>query len=475
MKLVKNIFYNASFQLLSLILPLITVPYVSRVLLPEGIGINAYTYSILSYFLLIGVLGTTVYGNREIAFVQRDDYQRSKIFWEIVVLKFFSVGIASLAYLIFILSQSKWQTYYLLQGITLIATMVDISWYYTGIEDFKKIVVRNAIIKFTTVILTFIFVKEKSDLGLYIFLIAFSTLLGNLSVWPFLKNEVIKLPLKELQVSRHLIPTLKLFLPQLTMQIYLSLNKSMLGVMDSVVSAGYFDQSDKIIRVLFTLVTAIGGVFLPRLASLFSENRHTEAKSLLLNLLYLSNAISMLLIAGVIGVSSTFATTFFGKEYAAVGPLMAVQSAMILMISYGNALGAQYLLASRRNKDYTFSAVAGLITNIICNLILIPLWGVMGAIVTSVLTEFAVSAYQAYSLRDIFTAKELTHGLGRYLLAGGIVAALLYVLNSHMPVGWLTYILLAGIGSILYLGLLWIMKAPLFEVLKEFKKSQKVD
>ena len=99
----------------------------------------------------------------------------------------------------------------------------------------------------------------------------------------------------------------------------------------------------------------------------------------------------------------------------------------------------------------------------------------MGAIVTSVLTEFAVSAYQAYSLRDIFTAKELTHGLGRYLLAGGIVAALLYVLNSHMPVGWLTYILLAGIGSILYLGLLWIMKAPLFEVLKEFKKSQKVD
>ncbi|MGT2832077.1 polysaccharide biosynthesis C-terminal domain-containing protein [Streptococcus halotolerans] len=473
MKLVKNMFYNASYQILALILPLLTVPYVSRVLSPEGIGINAYTNSIVTYFSLAGALGIALYGNREIAFVQKDRYQRSKVFWELVLLKFLSTGLASLCFLIFISSINKWHSYFLLQGLNLLAVMFDISWYFQGVEDFKKIVIRNTIVKFTTVALTFILINDKNDLGIYIFLITFSMLLGNLTVWPFLKNEIQKIALSELEVTKHLLPTIQLFLPQITMQIYLSLNKSMLGSMDSVISAGFFDQSDKIVRILFTIVSALGGVFLPRLSSLFSEGKKIEAKRLLLKLIDLSNAISLLMIGGIIGVSSTFAIYFFGKDYAPVGPLMAVQSIMILFISYGNALGTQYLLASKRTKPYTLSAVAGLITNIILNIILIPVWGAMGATVSTVITEFIVSLYQAISLRDTFTFKELTKGLWKYAAGAIIVAATLHSLRSVLPINLIGFIIKGLVGSGIYIIIILLLKAPIFELIREFRKKSR--
>lgn len=464
MKLVKNIIYNTSYQILTLIIPLFTVPYVARVLSPEGVGINAYTNAIVTYFTLIGALGIALYGNREIAFVQRNKYKRSKVFWELVFLKVISVGLSSLLFLVFVFFSKNWQIYYLLNGINLIATLTDISWYFIGVEDFKKIVIRNTFVKLTTVILTFVLVKTKSDLGLYIFLVSFSMLLGNLTVWPFLTKEVIWIPLKKLSILKHLRPTLMLFLPQITMQIYLSLNKNMLGALDGVVSSGYFDQSDKLIRILFTIVTAIGGVFLPRLSSLFSMGHHEEAKRLLLKLVDLSNAISMLMIGGVIGVSSTFAVFFFGKGYEPVGPLMAVQSLMIIFISYGNALGTQYLLASKRTNAYTLSAVAGLITNVILNLLLIPLLGTMGAVVSTVITELVVSGYQAISLRDIFTFKELTRGLFRYAIAATFTALLIYYMDSHMSISFINYGIQAIAGSLLYVALVYIMRTPVIEI-----------
>lgn len=464
--------YNASYQILALILPLITVPYVARILSPEGVGINAYTNSIVTYFTLVGALGVALYGNREIAFVQKKKYERSKVFWELVILKFFSVGIATILFLSFVVTREKWQIYFLLQGFNLLATMFDISWYFIGIEDFKKIVIRNTIVKLTTVILTFVLVNDKGDLGLYIFLLAFSMFLGNLTVWPFLKEEVTFVPFKELQITRHIGPTLHLFLPQITMQIYLSLNKSMLGAMDSVVSAGYFDQADKIIRVLFTFVAALGGVFLPRLSNLFSENRGSEAKNLLLKLIDLSNAISLLMIGGIIGVSSTFAIFFFGREYEAVGPLMAVQSLMILLISYGNALGTQYLLASRRTRAYSMSAVAGLVTNVTLNFALIPFWGAMGATVSTVMTELVVSLYQAISLRDVFSFKELTRGLWKYTVGALLVIIVLNTMIPFLPVNMLGYAILGGVGLVVYVLVIIVLKAPILELIADFRKSK---
>lgn len=473
MKLLKNMFYNVSYQLLTLLLPLITVPYVSRVLTPEGVGINAYTNSIVMYFILIGGLGIGLYGNREIAYVQRNKKQRSIIFWELAFLKFASIGIASLLFLIFILSVDRWRTYYLLQGIVLLAGAFDISWYFMGVEDFRKIVLRNTIVKVVIAVLTFVIIKSKNDLGLYISLISLSTLLGNLTVWPFLRTEIQKVKFSELNILRHLRPTVILLMPQITMQIYLSLNKTILGLLSTVTEVGYYDQSDKIVRILFTVVAAIGGVFLPRLASLFSQGNKEEAKNLVLKLIDVSNAISILLMAGLMGVSHSFAIFFFGKPYAPVGNLMFLQSLMIIFISYANALGTQYLLASRRNKAYTISAFVGLGVNLISNFTLIPLFGVVGAIIATVLTEVAVTSFQIWSLRDVFTIKELTFGLPKYVLAGLLTFGLVNVLDRFLADNLISYAVIGLSGGLLYLLGLIVLKAPISGMLQGFLKGRK--
>ena len=222
--------YNTVYQVLILILPLITAPYISRALGTTGVGIYSSTAAWLGYFVLAGGLGITLYGNREIAYHQKDKEVRSRIFYELLSLKMITVGVALVAYLVFVLLQNKWQSYFFLQGITLVAVAFDISWFFMGLEDFKVIVVRNTIIRVLLTIAIFIFVKTPNDLGLYILLLSLSTLIGNLTVWPFLKKEIVKIPFRSLNILQHLRGVIMLLLPQVSITIYTSLNKNLLQI-----------------------------------------------------------------------------------------------------------------------------------------------------------------------------------------------------------------------------------------------------
>ena len=156
MKFVKNMLYSTVYQMLSIIVPLITTPYVSRVLGATGIGINAYTYSIVMYFVLAGGLGIQLYGNREIAYNQRNIEEKSKVFYELVILKFIAIFIASIPYLIFSMYQGDLKIYFMLQGLALLGSALDISWYFMGVENFRILVVRNTIARLLLLILTFV-------------------------------------------------------------------------------------------------------------------------------------------------------------------------------------------------------------------------------------------------------------------------------------------------------------------------------
>lgn len=459
-------FYSTAYQVLAIILPLITIPYVSRVLGPTGVGINALTNANVTYFLLLGGLGIQFYGNREIAYHQNNPIEKSRIFYELVFLKFISIGLAVLAYLIFIAFQPQYQVYYLFQGIVLLASALDISWYFMGIENFRITVLRNTIIRILLVVATFVFVRHQEDLWIYILLIALSTFLGNLSVWPFMKHELVKVEWRKLNLFQHIKPALLLFLPQITMSFYLSLNKTMLDIFGNIADPGFYNNSDTIIRTAFTLVSSFGFAFLPRLSSLLSEGKTEETKSLVLKSLDLSTALSVLIMVGIMGVSGTFATFFFGKQFAIVGNLMFVQSLMIVLIAWGSVFGTQYLLAAKRTKAYTMSAVVGLIVNVILNIILIPLYSVMGAIISTVLTELAVTGYQVWSVRDVFRFRDLIRGMWKYLVAGVFTFLLVKFLDMNMSVGIINYVIQAFLGVVLYALILIILRAT---VISQFK------
>ena len=164
----KNFVYNLIYQLLTIILPLITTPYVSRVLGAFNVGIYGYALSISAYFVLFGTLGTILYGQREIAYVQNDKEKYSKAFWEIFILRTITMLISLIVFLvIFVDRNNDYYTYYLILSLEIIGNLFNISWLFQGLESFKQIVVRNLFVKTISIICIFVFVNEPSDLWIY--------------------------------------------------------------------------------------------------------------------------------------------------------------------------------------------------------------------------------------------------------------------------------------------------------------------
>ncbi|AYG01578.1 flippase [Lactococcus allomyrinae] len=473
MKIIKNMFYSTAYQMIAVAIPLITMPYISRVLGTSGIGINSFTLSLVSYFTLIGALGIQTYGNREIAYYQKDLYQRSKVFFELIILQFTAVFVTIGSFLLFVsfYHNPQVQFYLLLQGVVLFSTLFNISWFFMGIENFRIIVVRNSIINIVVVVLTFLLVQHKEDLWIYILLTSAAPVLANITVWPFLRHEILKIPLKDLNVIHHLKPTLVLFIPQVSVSIYLSLNKSMLGFLDGYESSGYFSQADSIVRVAFTAVSSFGAAFLPRLSNLFSENREDEVKNLTLKSVDLMNAISIFAIAGLMGTSQTFAVFFFGKNFYKVGNLILVEALVIIFFSWATVFGSQYLLAAKRNKDFTISSIAALVVNIIANLALIPLLGVMGAVIATLLSEFTVAFYRIYVVRGVFPLSQILRGFWKYLLGGGGVFIVLYIINFYNSPSIISYVLQVIVACMIYGVTIFFTNAPVLSVVQPVFKN----
>ena len=226
----KNYIYNVLYQFLAILIPVITTPYLSRVLGAEKIGIYSYTLSIVTYFILFGSLGVAMYGQREIAYVQDDVKKRSVIFYEIVIMRLITLSLSLLLFYISFCLKGDYTFYYRILILELVANMLDISWFFNGLEEFKKTVTRNTIVKLISLLSIFLFVKKPTDLYIYFIIYVLSTFLGNLSLWFYLKKYIKKVPIKELKIFRHIKPAILLFIPQVAIQVYTLLDKTMLGI-----------------------------------------------------------------------------------------------------------------------------------------------------------------------------------------------------------------------------------------------------
>lgn len=466
MKIVRNYLYNAGYQLLTLITPFITVPYIARVLGPVGVGTNSYTNSIITYFLLLGTLGITVYGNREIAYNRDDIKQRSKVFWEIEILQIITISVAYVIFLGFLYFQKKYQLFFLLQSLLIIAGAFDISWLFMGLEDFKKTVTRNVIVKIISLVAIFTLVKKSSDIGVYIAILSLTTLFGNLTLWPYVKRVVVKVPFKELKIWRHIKPSLALFIPQIAIQVYLQLNKTMLGQLDSVVSAGFYDYADKLVKMLLAIVTATGTVMLPHISNLYAKGNMMKVKDYLYKSFDFVTFIAVPLSFGVAAVATALAPWYYGDKFIAVGRLLMIESPVILIIGWSNVLGQQFLMPTRDIRHYTSSVTAGAIVNVIINVPLILWLGVEGATFAMVISEIVVTGYQFWIVRHIFSFSLLFENLAKYLFSGLIMFLLVYELNLAMQISIVSLLLQVVEGMLIYVGCLLILQPSTIENIK---------
>lgn len=476
MKFLKNYLLNSSYQLLLIILPLVTAPYISRVLGAKGVGINAFTNSIVLYFIIFAVLGTSTYGNREIAYHQNDKKARSDIFWGINFLSWITAGISLCVFIIFVLTTSQYQNIYLWQIPLILAQLFDISWYFMGMEKFKIPVMRNFFFKIVTVICIFIFVKQASDLVVYVAIMSLGNLIGSLSLWPYLIKEINPPRFKNLNLRQHLKYTLILFIPTIATSIYLVANKTMLGIFDSVTHAGFFNQSDTIIKMALSLVGTIGTVMLPRIANMHAQGDVSGIKQSIMKTFDIASGISFALFFGICGIALKFAPFFFGPAFSEVGIIMMLEAPIILFISWSGVFGGQYLVPLNRMKVFTFSVSFGAVVNILINFALIPFFGVIGAVIATVIAEFSVTAYQYWHIRDEFSIKDIFSGVWKYFLSGLVMFALVFWMNQSFKMTPVQLLLQVGLGGVTYVGMNIILNSNLWQMARQllFKnKSEK--
>ncbi|MGV3026544.1 flippase [Clostridium thermobutyricum] len=471
----KNVLYNLIYQVVTLLLPLITVPYISRVLGPDGVGISSYTNSIVQYFIILGTIGISLYGNRQIAYVRDDKHKLSVTFWSITILKLITTGIALIVYVLIFSRDKNYGLIFLIQGINILVATIDISWLYMGLEDFKKTVTRNLFVRIVGVILIFTFVKNMNDVALYVFINAGMAFLGNLVMWPYLPKTVSKVKIKWKDIQYHIKPALALFIPQIAIQIYAVLDKSMLGILSDTVQVGFYQQSQNIVKMVLGLVTSLGVVMLPRMSNVFASGDKEKLKEHLNNSLIGVSYVSIPMAFGLASISEKFVPWFFGKNFDEVKYLLIISVPILFFIAISNVLGVQYLLPTNKNRAFTISVTVGAIVNVILNFILIPYFKAFGSCVATVVAEFAVTAVQYALLYKEIDTKPLLKAILKYIIAGAIMTVVVVFIGKFMSATFITTIIQSIVGVIVYFIVLVIIRDEINKLVIEFiiKKLKK--
>lgn len=457
----RNFIYSMGYQILILITPFITTPYVSRVLGADGIGIYSYTSSVMSYFTLVAALGTSAYGAREIAQHRDDKHESSKLFWEIELMTIFT-SLACLAVWVgVILFSREYKFYFVALTPLLLGTMFDISWFYTGHEQMQCVVSRNSVCKIIGIVLLFVLVRDKGDLIIYIVINSMVTMVGNLSMWTYLPQFLEKVDFKSLTYKKHFKETLIYFIPAIATSIYTVLDKTLIGVIThNDYENGYYEQATKIINLIKALVfTSVNTVMGARISYLFAGEKYDEIHERIEKSLDFILFMGIACMFGLIGIAKTFVPFFFGSGYEPVVSLLYVFAPIIVIIGISNCLGSQYYTPSGQRARSAKFIIGGSCVNLCLNLLLIPKMGSQGAAIASVIAELTITVLYVRMSDGYANVKIIWKHAWKRIVAGGIMCIAVWGLGEVLPVNGLVKLIIQIVcGAGIYLGILICMK-----------------
>ncbi len=463
----KNFIYNAAYQVLALLIPIITTPYLSRTLGVDAIGIFSYTYSIVSFFTIVAVSGTTIYGQRLIAFNRDDKEGLSRSFWEVFLFRLTITVMVLAIYGIFVFNTVEYRFVYLTMSLNIINVIFDITWFYQGIEDFKKIVIRNMLVKILNLISIFLFIKSEDDLIVYSLLYCGYIIIGNLSTWIGIKKKITFV--NAIHPFKNLKDIFLLFIPTVAMQVYTILDKAMIGwFTSSTYENGCYEQAEKICRIAVTVVAALATVISPRVANLYGKAKNGECQgNEIIDLLYkgicYGCAIAVPIMMGIIAVTPVFVPVFFGEGYDKIQILLPIFSILVLAVGLANIVGIAYLIPTEQQNIYTIAVTISAIVNFLMNIILIPLLLSVGAAIASVVAESIGIAIQMFCCitKNNMKIRYILAGVWKYFSASIVMLMAVILLRDVVQNNWIGLFILIILGVIIYSSMLIILKDEL--------------
>jgi O-antigen/teichoic acid export membrane protein len=330
-----------------------------------------------------------------------------------------------------------------------------------GIEDFKTTVMRNLILKVISILAIFTFVKTVDDLWIYILINSVSNFIGQAVLWRYVPKIVNYSKVSFDDIKIHILPSLKLFIPTIATQIYCIFDKTLLGYLSSTNEVGLYDTGQKIINMSLTIVTSIGTVMLPMMTNVFSKGNINKVREYLIITFNVVSYISIPMVLGLMAISNGFAIWFFGNGFIKSGNIMMIESPIFLLISWSNIIGLQYMLPLGKSKEYTFSVTIGAIVDVIANLILIKSLCSIGAAISTVLAELAVTSVQIFLMRNYLPFKSMFKEIWKYSLAGLTMYIILLLFNKFFIYNLIFIIIRIIVGIFIYFLMLLILKSYL--------------
>ncbi|PGZ12841.1 hypothetical protein COE46_22615 [Bacillus cereus] len=478
-KIISNFLYNTTYQLLVIILPIITTPFLARVLGVQAIGTNSYIQTISSFFVIFGILGINLYGSKEIASVRDDKENLSATFYTMYVIQVIAhILILILYFYLFVINTNDYNDLFFIQSIFILGSIFDVSWFMKGVEDFKRLTIRNFIIKMISIICIFTFIRSSEDLWIYILINALSTILGNIVMWRYIFEYVEFKGFSFVNFRYHLKNILLLFLPVLFYQIYTAGDRIILEKISGTKELGYYDQATKLIRISLTVVTSLNVVMLPRISNMYTKAKQRDIQGAIHQIITVTLLIGCFITALIAGASPSIVPWFFGLDYLEVIPLLMIMSLIIIINPVGSILTLQLGLASNNNKAFIIPYIIGAIVSLSSNFFLIPKFGALGASISIVLTELIVLIIRMFFATSKVQLKVVFNQTYKYLLSGVITCGVVFFLGEIINTDYIIINFFQGIIGILSYGFLLLLfkekllKSIINQVLKISNQSK---
>lgn len=454
--------YNMVNEIIMTLIPLCTLPYLSRVLGVNGMGTYTYTLALAGMFILFERLGVQMYGNRSIAIVRDNKEERNTVFSGIYMQQMFCTIIVSIAYVLYILMFAR--QYEMLLWILLLYVMgpiFDISWLFYGVEDFKSVSIYTIIIKLCSMVLTFSFVRQGEDIWKYTFITALDQLCVNLILWIKSRKYVRLQRVDYHEVLRHLKPCCVLFIPIIAVNVYRTMDKIMLKTMSSNIEVGLYQSASQLQTCLLGAITALGTVSLPHISHLVSHKRRTKIKQIMEESMIFSMFCACGVAFGIAAVGERFIPLFYGDDFIDAIPILWVLVPSIIVIAWANVIRVQYLIPEKKDYVVVLCVCSGAIINVIINLLLIPhLYGV-GAAIGTVCAEVSVVCLQWIFVRGEVDVMSYLKKTIYFMIIGAVMMMITIWIGNTLATSfkeWLykDYIIILiqiASGIVLYLSL----------------------
>lgn len=472
----KNFIYNTVLRVLNIIFPLITFPYIARILSADGIGKVDFSLSVMQYFVLISQIGIPLYAIRECAKHRDDKDKLTKTVQEILIINLVMIVVSYSLFFITLISIDKFNDYntlLLIMSINIIATNIGVEWYYEAIEEYRYIAIRSFFVKLVSLVLVFTLIRQENDYFIYGCITVFSISLGYVyNFVNFIRQIRLFKRYSNYDFKRHIKPIILLFGMNISVSVYLNLDKVLLGFLASNRSVGLYVAANRIIKVVLALVTSLGVVLLPRMSYYIENKKEPEVKRLIRKAIDFILMISLPAAVGIIFMAREIILLFAGNDYADAISTIRILSPILIAIAISNLIGIQVLMSYGKEKITLFSTVIGAVVNFILNIVLIPVLQHNGAAIAALTAEIVVVLTQvllAYSyIKGNVNYKNIAH-----YLVGGLLICLSCYLIRYFNMGMLISTIVSVVVSFfVYFVYLWLVRNELvFEMYKKLSSK----